>query len=123
MFEKYIKDHKSCDGFNPVPDTVNWLWPESFERSIRIQRLKKNFFNLSSLWGRKKLNKPSPWGVGAQIGNVQSAPLKVSTPFLSIPYHKIGSIEEWCRYFWDNIPKNVRKREKRKLQVQVGHLW
>jgi len=35
------------------------------------------------------------------------APKFFPTPFLNIPYQKMGSIEEWCRSFWGNSPENT----------------
>lgn len=44
-------------------------------------------------------NKAPPWLIGAQIGNVQSAPQNFSTPFPKNRYQKLATFWERCHYF------------------------
>lgn len=52
-----------------------------------------------------RIRKPPAFQKRAQAACGLSAPHIFSTPFLSVPYQKIGSIEEWCRNFWSDFPE------------------
>ena len=48
----------------------------------------------------------------AQPGGFPTAPYIFSTPFLSVRYQKMTSIEEWCCFFCKVTPHFPRKQRK-----------
>lgn len=58
------------------------------------------------------MNKLPTGGVGAQIGNVQSAPQKFSTPFPKNRYQILAAFWERCHFFCKKSPQFFLKSEK-----------